>query len=156
MRLRRRRVRHDPLHDQSLFEMLRRVSGPRPSAPIASGPAPIFIVGLPRSGTTLLERMLGAHTDVTDAGELRDFVFQLRWMCDLEGRSQLDLELARRAQNVDWAELGLRYLDHTQWRAQGRPFYTDKQPNNFLNIGYIARALPHAKILHMSRRPMDA
>lgn len=156
MRLRRRQVKYDPRVEASLFEHLHGVRGYRRAAPeVARGPSPIFIVGMPRSGTTLLERILGAHTEVTDAGELRDFIFQLRWMCDRAGSPHLDLDLAQRAEFVDWVQLGHRYLAHTQWLAGGCSFYTDKLPANFINIGYIARALPHARILHMVRNSMD-
>ncbi|MCJ0824491.1 sulfotransferase [Luteimonas sp. 50] len=155
MRLRRAQMRHDTAAEQALFDHMASLR-PQPVAGAPDdGPRPVFIVGMPRSGTTLLERVLGNHPDVTDAGELRDLVRQLRWMCDLGGPSQLDLALARRAESIDFAELGRRYLAHTQWRAQGRAVYTDKMPANFLNVSYIARALPQARILHMVRGPMD-
>lgn len=156
MRLRRRQVNHDPLAEEALFEHLHGIRGNQGVAAHADGlPAPIFIVGMPRSGTTMLDRIVGAHMDVTSAGELRDLVSQMRWLCDLNGSPNLDLDLARQAEGLDWSELGRRYLAHTRWRAGGRKFYTDKFPANFVNIGYIARAIPSAKILHMVRDPMD-
>ena len=156
MRARRRQVRYDADGESRLFDhLLASTHGREPSTEAHAGPTPIFIVGMPRSGTTLLERILGAHPDVSDAGELRDFTTQMRWMCDLAGGPHLDLELAQAAQGIDWNELGQRYLSHTQWHAAGRRFYTDKLPANFINIGYIARALPQARILHMVREPMD-
>jgi tetratricopeptide (TPR) repeat protein len=161
MRLRRAQVRYDAEGEQALFEHLQRVR-PQPGTHVESeGPMPIFIVGLPRSGTTLLERVLGGHHQLADAGELRDFVFQTRWMADVPGPPNLDLALAQRAEQIDdWAQLGERYLAHTRWRATRRDgkaplFYTDKLPLNFLNIGYIVRALPNARIVHMIRDPMD-
>src|SRR5690606_12214205 len=102
------------------------------------GPQPIFIVGLPRSGTTLLERVLGGHPEVADAGELRDVAAQLRWMTELPGSNQLDAALVRAAGSIDFAELGERYLAHTRWHAGGKRFYTDKLPANYLNVGFIA------------------
>jgi hypothetical protein len=92
---------------------------------------------------------------VADAGELHDFVRQMRWCADLPGGALLDLRLARAAESVDFAELGRRYLGHTRWRARGKAVYTDKMPPNFLCVPYIARALPQARILHMVRGPMD-
>jgi tetratricopeptide (TPR) repeat protein len=155
MRLRRAQMRHDTAAEQALFEHLSALRPQPVEGAVEAGPRPVFIVGMPRSGTTLLERILGNHPDVADAGELRDLVRQLRWMCDLAGPSHLDLALAQRAETIDFAELGRRYLAHTQWRAQGRAVYTDKMPSNFINASYIARALPQARILHMVRGPMD-
>lgn len=156
MRLRRRRIRYDAQAEAALYEYLENIDWRSPSpATDVRGPTPIFIVGLPRTGTSLLERMLGAHPDVRDAGELRDLAYQLRWVCDLAGRPELDLPLAQRARDIDWSVLAKRYVEHTGWRADGRRFYTDKFPGNFVNIGYIACALPHAKIVHVTRDPMD-
>ena len=158
MRLRRGQVDFDAAAEARLFERLQRnnAAGTMDVPEVEeAGPAPIFIVGMPRSGTTLLERILGAHPQVADAGELRDFNMQLRWICDRAGGPQLDLDLAQRAEAIDMAELGRRYLSHTRWHARGKPFYTDKLPANFVHAGHIARALPQARILHMVREPMD-
>ncbi|GAB3345890.1 tetratricopeptide repeat-containing sulfotransferase family protein [Lysobacter tyrosinilyticus] len=119
------------------------------------GPTPIFIVGLPRSGTTLLDRILGNHSQVTSAGELGDFAQQLQWAADHPARQLLDESLLQRLPDVDFAEIGRRYLAQTQWRAAGRAYYIDKLPPNHQLAGLIAKALPHAPILHMVRDPMD-
>ncbi|MGH8215038.1 MAG: tetratricopeptide repeat-containing sulfotransferase family protein [Rhodanobacteraceae bacterium] len=128
------------------------VSGP--GLRLATGPVPIFIVGLPRSGTTLLDRMLGNHPDVKSAGELTDFPLQLRWCANLHGNQTIDAELLERIPDLDFAQLGRRYLEQTQWRAGGSAFYVDKLPPNHLLTGFIRRALPFAPILHMAREPM--
>jgi tetratricopeptide (TPR) repeat protein len=119
------------------------------------GPIPIFIVGMPRSGTTLLERVLGNHSQVTPAGELADFSRQWRWVADQHGQKLLDEALVRAAAETDFAEVGRRYLEQTQWRAGDRPYYVDKLPPNYMLAGFIRRALPQAKIVHMTREPMD-
>src|SRR5690606_27675641 len=155
MALRWKQMHYDPDEEGELFAHLGSLQAPAATGGDGDGPRPVFIVGMPRSGTTLLERILGSHPDVSDAGELNDLVRQLRWMCDLAGPSRLDLALARRAEGIDFAELGRRYLSRTQWRAQGKAVYTDKMPPNFLNVSYIVRALPQARILHMVRGPMD-
>jgi tetratricopeptide (TPR) repeat protein len=119
------------------------------------GPVPIFIIGMPRSGTTLLERILGNHSQVTPAGELADFSRQWRWVADQHGHPLVDESLIRAAGSTDFVEVGQRYLEQTQWRASGRPYYVDKLPPNFMLAGFIRRALPQARIVHMGRDPMD-
>jgi tetratricopeptide (TPR) repeat protein len=126
------------------------------SVPIPEGPTPIFIVGMPRSGTTLLDRMLSSHSEVVSAGEIIDFWRQLHWVADVApARTDGLLKIIQRSQDIDFAELGARYLKQTQWRAQGRRFYIDKLPTNIQMVAFIRRALPHAPILHMVREPMD-
>lgn len=120
------------------------------------GPTPIFIVGMPRSGTTLLDRMLSSHSQVVSAGEINDFRRQLHWMTDVPaGDVQGMLKVLDRCPNIDFSELGRRYLMQTQWRAQGRRYYIDKLPINVRMVQFIHCALPHAPILHMVREPMD-
>jgi tetratricopeptide (TPR) repeat protein len=119
------------------------------------GPTPIFIVGMPRSGTTLIERILGNHPQVTSAGELPDLARQLRWVADRHGHPLLDDPLLDDVPRLDFEEVGRRYLEQTQWRANGRPFYVDKLPPNFMLVGCIRRALPAAKVVHMVRDPID-
>jgi len=116
---------------------------------------PVFVVGMHRSGSTLLEQLLGGHPDVTDGGETYSFASQMRYFADYRGKGVLDAELVRRADKVDYAALGRRFLEHTASRAKGRAVLTEKLPSNFLNLGFIARALPHARILHMVRDPVD-
>jgi hypothetical protein len=126
------------------------------SAPEFDGPVPIFVVGMPRSGTTLIDRMLSAHSDVVSAGEIIDFWRQLHWSADVTpARSDGLLKIIQRSADIDYAELGARYLKQTQWRAQGRKYYIDKLPANIQMVAFIRRALPHAPILHMVRDPVD-
>lgn len=152
----RRQLEYDSDTEAVVFDALTgRSTWPGMDAvPVKPGPIPIFIVGMPRSGTTLLERLLAAHSQVAACGELQDFPKQLQWCCDHAGREMPDLELVRRLQDVDPRVLGQRYLMQAQWRAGGKPFFTDKLPRNFWHLGSIVRALPQARILHMERNPM--
>ena len=153
-----RRLGHDRTSERAIFDALIAKFHAQSVAveeATPEGPVPIFIVGMPRSGTTLLERILGNHSLVMPAGELADFPRQLRWTADLHGHALVDLPLLDACKHLDFTLLGRRYLDQTQWRAQGRRFYVDKLPPNFMLIGFIRRALPHARILHMVRDPMD-
>ena len=121
-----------------------------------AGPTPIFIVGMPRSGTTLLDRMLSNHSQVMSAGEINDALRQLHWVADVVPAGVPGmLEAIKRSRKIDFAELGARYLQQTQWRAHGRAYYIDKLPGNIQMVPFIRQALPHAPILHMVRDPMD-
>ena len=80
---------------------------------------------------------------------------QLRWVADRHGHPLLDDALLDDVPRLDFAEVGRRYLEQTQWRANGRPYYVDKLPPNFMLVGCIRRALPAAKVVHMVRDPID-
>ena len=125
----------------------------QPEKVVNEGPQPIFIIGMPRSGTTLLDRVLGNHSQVVSAGELDDFGFQLRWASD--HRVTLDDHVLQRLPRIDYAELGRRYLMQTQWRAPKSRYFTDKLPRNWMVAGLMRRALPQARILNLVRDPMD-
>ncbi len=156
MKARRRMIRHDAAAEHALFLSLMETPPAVTADEASAGPIPIFIVGLPRSGTTLLETMLGHHPEVAACGELNDATMQLRWMCNQGGGPHADAALMRGARDIDPARYGERYLQHTRWRAEGRRFFTDKMPENFLNLGILARALPQARFIHIHRDPMDA
>jgi tetratricopeptide (TPR) repeat protein len=151
------RLRHQPDEERSLFDSLISATEelPRRAATESSGPQPIFVVGLPRSGTTLLERILGNHSMIRSAGELSDFPRQMQWQANHFSFPILDSELVERAGELDYAGIAKRYLEQSQWRAEGKPFYTDKLPPNFMLAGFIRCAFPDAPILHMVRDPMD-
>ena len=156
MQARRRQVAYDAVAEARLFDRLQARSVPATGVAVSTtAPTPIFIVGMPRSGTTLLEQILARHPHVQDAGELRDMLCQLRWVCDRVGGPHLDEALCVAAEQADMGLLGRRYLEKTAWRANGRAFFTDKMPANFLLVDHIARALPQARILHMVRDPME-
>lgn len=156
MEARRRQVAYDAVAEARLFDRLQARSVPATGVAVSTTvPTPIFIVGMPRSGTTLLEQILARHPHVQDAGELRDMLCQLRWVCDRVGGPHLDEALCVAAEQADMGLLGRRYLEKTAWRANGRAFFTDKMPANFLLVDHIARALPQARILHMVRDPME-
>lgn len=121
---------------------------------VSEGPTPIFIVGMHRSGTTLLEHVLGNHSRVAEAGELYDFPAQLRLAIDAHFAGPSDVRVLDRLHDIDFAALGRGYVDRVRWRADGKAFLVDKLPSNFLNIGLLQAALPQAKILHMRRGAM--
>jgi tetratricopeptide (TPR) repeat protein len=153
----RKTVRYDAKEDERLFSALKALPMDAGSSPgFEEAPfTPIFIVGMHRSGTTLLEQMLSGHDDIRSGGELYDFTSQLRFAADHHCSTELDLPIVESSGHFDYAAIGKGYADAVEWRRQGKRFVTDKLPSNFLNIGFILRALPNAKILHMSRDPME-
>ena len=155
-RSKRSQLAWNPADDAAAFDALEAMSLGDAAEAVGEGPQPIFIVGLPRTGTTVLERVLGGSGAVRNAGELDDLPLQLRWCANRFSRSFLDAAVLQAAAASPPALLGERYLRHAAWRAQGRPRFTDKLPLNFLHVGFIAQALPGARILHMTREPMDA
>jgi tetratricopeptide (TPR) repeat protein len=159
-RAKRSRLNFDARGTKHLFDVLSTfepVSMARDAAPTATDvdPIPIFIVGMHRSGTTLLEQMLAGHPDVTALGELYDFTSAMRYTTDHHCKGVIDVTLVARARSADLSAAGERYLDGVRWRLGGSRYFTDKLPSNFLNIGFLAHALPQAKILHMVRDPVE-
>jgi hypothetical protein len=160
MRQRRQEIRHDRASEARMFERLLATYTPgfaRPSGgPATEGPQPVFVVGLPRTGTTLLERILGNHSAVEACGERSEFRMLYKWATDYYCNGLLDEEAASRMQGVDAPALGRAYLEATSWRAAGKRWYVDKLPGNFLFSGLILRAIPGARIVYIRRNPMAA
>ncbi len=122
---------------------------------IEGGRTPIFIIGMHRSGTTLLEQLLDGHGDVRGVGELYDFTSQMRNATDHHCRGVIDATIVERARGIDFGAVGAGYLKGMEWRLGEERCFTDKLPSNFLNAGFICRALPQAKLLHMVRDPVE-
>lgn len=156
---RRRQVAYDADAEKNRFDALMALCD-RDFAARADGHddghVPVFIVGLPRSGTTLLERVLGGHPQVRSAGELGDFHMQLCWQSGRVVREVADSELIAAAERMDFGALGRGYLQRTAWRLEGRSHLIDKFPANVAYAGLIARALPRARIICLRRNPMDS
>jgi hypothetical protein len=116
---------------------------------------PIFIIGMPRTGSTLVDRILSSHSDVFGAGELPDFTLAVVAAVRRQlGRDATRPELIRTAAQLDAAALGRDYLQRTRPRTGRTPRFTDKLPINYLYAGLIARALPRARIVHVTRDPV--
>jgi tetratricopeptide (TPR) repeat protein len=119
-------------------------------------PDPIFILGLPRAGSTLLEQILASHSAVEGTHELSDInrvVLQLKGRDDDPDRSRYPGRLTELTRG-DCAEFGERYLADTGVYRRGRAFFIDKMPNNFRHIGLIHLMLPKARIIDARREPM--
>jgi tetratricopeptide (TPR) repeat protein len=120
-------------------------------------PGAIFIVGMPRTGTTLVERMLGSHSQVASVGEAVDFPEEMS-AAARAAHARLGLEnanLLRASLQMDFGEVGRRYLAAVHQLAGGQRYTIDKLPFNFRYAGLIHKALPKAAIVHLTRDPMD-
>ena len=152
-------VQHDAAEESAVFDQViaHTPKGFVEAGPGAEeGPVPIFVLGMPRTGTTLLERILGGNGGIALCGELNDLRMQYKWASDYFCLGFFDRHAASFIGGVDYAELGRRYLQHVAWHARGRDWFTDKNPGNFMMAGLALRALPRARILHLRREPMDA
>jgi tetratricopeptide (TPR) repeat protein len=127
-------------------------TSPQP-APGALGSGVIFIVSLPRSGSTLIEQILASHSQVEGAGELPDLPLVLGEESRARG-APFPLWVGAMRPD-DWDRLGRRYLERTSHWSKRRPVFTDKLPNNWQYIGAIRAMLPGARIVGVRRDPVE-
>ena len=117
--------------------------------------APIFVVGLPRTGTTLVERILSSHSQVASAGESQNFGVLLKQACRTPSPRVLDAVTVEHSLRVDLPALGRAYVKRTRPAGMPQARFVDKMPLNFFYLGHIARALPAASIVVVRRHPLD-
>jgi tetratricopeptide (TPR) repeat protein len=148
--------------DQSLFDAVTRLfpevlPGPADAdlTRDAITRAPIFVVGMPRTGTTLVERILSSHSQVVSAGESQNFGVLLKRACRTPSRQVLDEATLAQSLRVDLQALGRDYVERTRPAGRAQPRFVDKMPLNFFYLGHIARALPAASIVVLRRHPLD-
>ncbi len=156
--LKRREVSYDEAAMDEGFERIRNVfaqdwleirrGAGHPSA------IPVFIIGMPRSGTTLVEQILASHPQVFGGGEMKNFADAIR---EIEAaRCALYPDVASTMTGPHFADLGKRYLTESLRLARpGAQHVTDKMPSNFLFAGLIHLSLPNAPIIHTVRDPVD-
>ncbi len=119
-----------------------------------SSEEPIFILGMPRTGTTLVEQILTTSDEVYSAGELQNFTIELtRLMNNIS--SQNTEEILQQIKNINFQTLGENYIKSTRPQTGQTKYFIDKMPFNYKLVGAILKALPNAKIIHLSRNPAD-
>jgi hypothetical protein len=118
--------------------------------------SPIFIVGLPRTGTTLTERIVSSHSLVESVGETQFLQMVLRRESGVQSIENMNAEMIEALTTTDIELIAKGYIDSVNYRLGKEPFFIDKLPFNFLFLGFIAKAWPDARIIHLGRNPMDA
>ena len=121
------------------------------------GKDPIFILGLPRSGSTLIEQILASHSMIDGTLELPNILTMAQELRgdDVYGLEGKYPEVLKKLDKQKRKELGQRFIDETQMHRKNAPMFTDKMPNNFRHIGLIHLILPNAKIIDARRYPLD-
>ena len=159
-RLHRDTIAYDPVQTEIAHERMRATFSEAYFLPIkdsggCQAPDPIFIVGLPRSGSTLLEQILASHSLVDGTSELPDISMIAQSLTKPKiGQAFPQCMPDLPSQVVK--ELGETYLEQTRRHRGTAPFFTDKMPNNFVYVGFIKAILPNAKIIDARRHPMDS
>jgi len=157
----RKTVFHDPVAMELRHEEIAAVFTPELFAKFAGqgcdSAAPIFIVGLPRSGSTLIEQILASHSQVEGTAELPTLVH----LAFSIGRYRADRktypETVRDLRGRDLKAYGRQYVEESaRFRSTERPYFTDKMPNNFSHVGLIQLILPNAKVINARRHPFDS
>ncbi len=154
----RREQPHDVAADEALLESIEILFDRASFADAAAGvnsSEPIFVVGMPRTGTTLVERILGGHSRVFAAGELPHFPLAVKRLAATPGGEVLNTATLRAGLGLDPATLGRQYLESTRPRTGQRDHFIDKLPLNFAYLGLIRRALPGARFICLRRDPLD-
>ena len=156
----KRTIRYTFAQDAAIFDAIETLFGGGANTladgPGSADPAPIFVVGMPRTGTTLVDRILSSHRDVGSAGELQAMPLAVKQLTGTPSRLVIDPATIAASRAIDPAAIGDAYLARAaHHRPAGTPRFTDKLPANFLYIGHIGRALPNARIVCLRRNPMD-
>ncbi len=117
---------------------------------------PIFIVGLPRTGTTLTERIIASHSTVKSIGETEFIQMLLRRESKVSSQEMMTPAMIAAVANIDVSVIRDRYIEQVRYRLGDEPYFIDKLPFNILYLGFIARAWPDQPIVLLNRSPMDA
>ena len=157
--LKRRLVEYDEPHTSKFFKRIARVFDrsllDRFQGEGDASTLPIFVVGMPRSGSSLIEQILAGHPQIHGAGELWDLDAAARIVLGASGQQAPYPECVPALSGDDFRRMGQTYLARLPAVADGKTRIVDKMPGNYLRIGLIRMILPNAKIIHTMRDPVD-
>lgn len=152
---RRRQERYDPVETEATTdEIIRFFSAEllgRDDLGLKDA-SPVFVVGLPRSGSTLVEQILASHSQVEGTHELMDLPWVVKFVTQ-PGRYPGALQ---KLGDPAWEKIGKEYIERTAKYRSSVPYFIDKNPNNFIHCGLVKMALPNAKIINAKRHPLDS
>jgi tetratricopeptide (TPR) repeat protein len=154
----RRIVDYDRHQAKNTFETLKKVcinDWLQNSFDEVNESSPIFIIGQPRTGTTLIDRIISSHSLVHSAGEPLQLAMSLRAITGSRTEEFISAELINKSKNVTGEELAKSYLLGLANLRGTTPYFVDKFPMNFMLVGFILKAFPKAKIIHVTRNPVD-
>lgn len=160
----RQQLNYQFSQDKALFDALKagfnaqtvaQIKQHQQSSPDENAAQPIFVTGMPRSGTTLIERVITNHNEVASAGELQEFAIAIKKAAKTPSQHILDPETIEAALQQNLQSIGQDYLASLPHILDGAKRFVDKMPLNVLNAGFIIGALSRAKVICVIRNPMD-
>ncbi|AOS96603.1 cellulose synthase subunit BcsC [Microbulbifer aggregans] len=159
--LQRKRIQYDFRDDRTLFDTLCRRFDQRwftetPPAENTADANPVFILGLPRSGSTLVERIVSSHSRVQSLGELAQWPLAVKRLSSIRQPGLFRADIAAQAVTMDLQRAADLYRQDTAYLRGSAPLFTDKLPSNFLYLPLLAKAFPQARLIHVYRNPMDS
>ena len=165
---RRENMRYDVSHDIATIKQIIQnfdcsffTSKSNEQQPVCANNEAIFVLGLPRTGSTLVERIITNHNEVINAGELNNFALQMVEQVKVMVNKlampapKSKLALVSLTKQLDFSKLGQAYIDSTRNNTGQSAHFVDKLPLNSLYVGLIHLALPSAKVIHVKRHPLD-
>ncbi|MEP6343109.1 MAG: sulfotransferase [Maricaulaceae bacterium] len=151
----RKNYRYDRITGKAVFNAARQTTAAKSNG-FNSKATPIFIVGLPRTGTTLVDRILSSHSKIRSAGELNFFADIIKSSTQTASNLVLDSETFKASNNIDLNLVGQKYMQRLNSRMDQASYIIDKMPFNFFYAALISKALPNARLIALRRGAMDS
>lgn len=150
----RKKIGFNIEQERTLFDTLKS-SFRHPAKQSDLGDHCVFVLGMPRSGTTLVDRILSSHSKIVSMGEVQDLPRAVKAVSGSKSNVLLDAEMIRNTEQLNFAEIGRQYLYQVGAKVDLTGYSLDKMPLNFLYVGFILNALPGARVVCLRRNPMD-